>query len=339
LFFDREIVTWSNSTGSFIYGSGNFGTMKKYLYRTIHILLPVLLLASSTLSSCKKFKDVNYDPEIEPLKQGFKTSAAIGYCASLAADFFGNGNLPGNVIIHSSQNDAETKSAILLVNINNSYPLPFNSSIGQITMAGIWGENSGVITVLFTDINILEAKYKFIGIHTIPVLEMNDGKILTLFAEQDIVIGEGSDTLIELNMGIPRITTEVQRLDADQPIDAFAAVKQNIWFITIDQNNTSSDIYDDEYTLYGGGQIVKVSGAGGGILYHAMIGAKFNYSVCALNPVSGVGFIQNLMVGTETDLGHIFLNFHDRCDGKAYIEMATGKYLTSNHRNVNLGFY
>jgi hypothetical protein len=33
------------------------------------------------------------------------------------------------------------------------------------------------------------------------------------------------------------------------------------------------------------------------------------------------------------------LNFHERCDGKAFVEFSSGKYLTSNHRNVNLNFY
>jgi hypothetical protein len=303
-----------------------------------YCLLPALLTVV-LLISCKKINEINNDPEIEPLRQGFKTSAAIGYCASLAYSYFNDGITPPNVIIQSNRNGQETRSAILLILINDAYPMPFNSAIGQITMAGIWGEGSGVITVLFTDINLLETKFEFVGIHTIPVLELNDGKLLTLFAEQDILIGQGSDTLLELNMGIPQINLEAQRLEGDQPSEAFAAVSQNVWFVTIDRNNTESDILDDDYTVYGGGQIVRASSLSGGILYHAMIGARFNYSICEFNPISGVGFIQNLMVGEETDLGHIFLNFNEQCDGKAWVELATGKYLTSNHRNVNLGFY
>ncbi len=227
----------------------------------------------------------------------------------------------------------------MLVSINESYPLPFNSSVGQITIAGIWGDDGGVITALFTDIDVLEAKYAFKGIHTIPVIEIENEKIMTLFAEQDIIIGEGSDTLLHLNMTNPQISLETQRLNENQLDDAFVAVQQNVWFATVNQNNTMSDVYDDEYTIYGGGQIVEATSNSGGILYHAMIGAKFTHSTCEINPISGLGFIQNFKVGTEVDLGHIFLNFHDRCDGKAYVELATGKYLLSNHKNVNLNFY
>jgi hypothetical protein len=301
--------------------------------------LLLFYLASVTFTSCKKIEEVNQDPEIEPLKHGFKVSAAIGYCASLAYTFFKGENLPDNAVIHSQNSNTDTESCIMLVSINESYPLPFNASVGQITIAGIWGEDGGVITALFTDIDLLEAKYEFKGIHTVPVIEIENGKIMTLFAEQDIVIGEGSDTLLHLNMTNPQITLETERLDENPYDDPFAAVQQNVWFVSVNQNNTMSDIYDDEYTINGGGQIAEATSTSGGILYHAMIGAKFIHSTCDINPISGVGFIQNLKVGTEVDLGHIFLNFHDRCDGKAYVELATGKYLLLNHKNVNLNFY
>ncbi|MFH2141240.1 MAG: hypothetical protein ABIJ97_02370 [Bacteroidota bacterium] len=304
-------------------------------------LILIFYLTGVSLTSCKKINKVNQDPEIEPIRHGFKTSAAIGYCASLAYTLFNYGNLPDNVIIQSLNinNESGTRTAIMVVSINDSYPIPFNSSVGQITIAGIWGDNGGVITALFTDIDILEAKYEFKGIKTIPVIELEDGKILTLFAEQDIVIGEGSDTTIHLNMTNPQINLEIERLEEYQPSNVFVAVQQNVWFITVNRNNNVSDIYDDEYTINGGGQIAEIAGSSGGMLYHSMISAKFIHSTCELNPVSGVGFIQNLKIGTQTDLGHFFLSFHENCDGKAYVELSSGKYLTSNHKNVNLNFY
>lgn len=296
-------------------------------------------LINIALSSCKKINEVNRDPEIEPLRHGFKTSAAIGYCASLAHTFFTGDNLPDNVIIRSQNNDNETKTGILIVSINDAFPLPFNHSVGQITLAGTWGNEGGLITALFTDIDILESRYEFVGIHTIPVIEKEEGRIMTLFAEEDIVFGKGSDTLLHLNITNAQLKLELERLDRYIPDNSFTAVQQNVWFTLIDHKGTLTNLYDDEYTVYGGGQIAEVTSKTGGLLYHAMIGAKFTYSECDLNPVSGTAFIQNLKAGTTIDLGHIFLNFHDRCDGKAYVEFATGKYLTSYHRNVNLNFY
>ena len=296
-------------------------------------------LVSVTLTSCKRISEVDQDPEIEPLKHGFKISAAIGYCASLVYTFFKGENLPENVVIHSQNNTPDTDGCVLLVSINESCPLPFNASVGQIAIAGIWGHDGGVITALFTDIDVLEEKYEFKGIYTIPVTEIESGEILTLFAEQDIVVGEGSDTLLHLNMTNPQITLETERLDENQPDNVFAAVQQNVWFVSVNQNHTASDMYDDEYTINGGGQIAEATSSTGGIIYHAMIDAVFIYSTCDLNPISGVGFIQNLKVGAETDLGHIFLNFHEECDGKAFVEIATGKYRYSFRKNVDLNFY
>jgi len=313
--------------------------MKKLYPQFITFLFLLQLLIIISFSSCKKIKSINYNPEIEPLRHGFKTSAAVGYCASLAKAFFEGESLPGNVIIHSDANNEGTHAFILLATINESYPLPFNSSVGEITIGGIWDEDGGVITAVFTDIDIIESRYEFRGIHTIPVIELEEGKLLTLIAEQDIVVGYGSDTLLHLNMTNIQIGVELERLEANEPSDAFSAAGQNVWFITVEQNGTISDIYDDEYFVNGGGQIVEVSSLSGGFLYHAMIGAKFIPSACDVNPISGIGFIQNLKVGTKTDLGHISLSFHSKCDGKAYVELAGGKYITSYHKNVNLKFY
>jgi hypothetical protein len=292
-------------------------------------------------SSCKKIREFNYNPEIEPLKLGFQTSAAIAYCADVAHTFFTSGNLPGNVVVGYSNYDNGSASGILLMTVNNEYPLPFNPNVGQIAMAGIWSGEGGILTALFTDIDIIDAKYELKGIHTIPFVELENGNLLTFFAQQDIVVGEGEDTIVNLQMGLANmnIQLETDRLENEEkPLDAFAAVDQNVWFITVDKNNTVSDIYDDDFTVYGGGQIAEVTSFSGGLLYHAMIDARFTPYDCLLNPTSGVGFIQNFKVGSKIDLGHIFLNFNERCDGRAYVEFATGRYLTSNHRNINLHF-
>ena len=313
--------------------------MKKLLTKSIHIVIFSVLIVS--IFSCKKVKEFDYNPEIEPLKQGFRTSAAIGYCATVAHTFFTGGDLPDNVIIHSNNSGPDNASGILFLTIDENHPLPFNSNIGQITIGGLWDEDCGVITALFTDIDIIDSKYEFRGVHTIPVIELEDGRVMAFFAQEDCVMGEGEDTIVNLEVGIAKMVIDIEtdRMEnEEEPTDAFVAVKQNVWFVVVDKNSTASDIYDDTYYVNGGGQIAEITSVSGGIMYHAMIGAAFTPDECLLNPTSGVGFIQNLKVGTETDLGHIFLNFHDKCDGKAYVEVSTGKYLTSNHKNVNLNF-
>ena len=226
----------------------------------------------------------------------------------------------------------------MIVNIYDSYPLPFNSYKGQLTIAGVWNGSGGVITALFTDMDMLGSFKFFRCIHTIPIMDMGNGNIMTLFAEQDVIMGQGSDTLLHLNMEIAWINMEMDRLETGLPANAFVAAQQNVWFVTANRNSTLQNFYDDEYTVNGGGQIAKATSNSGGVIYHALIDAKFNFASCERNPVSGIGFIQNVEVGTEIDLGHIMLGFHDHCDGKADVDFAAGKYLSSNFNTVNLYF-
>lgn len=278
------------------------------------------------------------DPEIDPLKHGFKTSAAIGYCASLAVTVLEGGAIPGNVRFVSTNHGEYSNAGIMYVTIDNQYPFPFNSGIGDIIIAGIWNNTSGVITIILTDMDIFDSEFEFYGIHTVPIMRNpSNGNILSVFAKQDIVIGEGSDTLININFSNPQFNLEMDRLDEEQPADMFVAASQNVWFINIDQNNTST-VYDDNYVINGGGQIAEATSSSGGILYHALIGAEFNYTECSENPVRGDGFIQNIKAGSSINLGNILLSFHGHCDGMAYCEFGTGEYLKYSGRMVNLNF-
>jgi hypothetical protein len=319
------------------------GLYKHIRIKTIHSenitrSVLILLLMVVVLASCRKLDEINYDPELEPLIHGIKSSSAVGYCASLATSYFMDGVVPGNAILSAKKEGTSSESMIMIVTIDDSYPIPFNPYQGQITIAGVWGGNGGVITALFTDINLLGTLRFFRGIHTIPVTVMGDGEIMTLFAEQDVIMGEGSDTLLHLNMEMAWINLELKRLDGKMPADAFVAAQQNVWFITVDRKDALGELYDDEYTINGGGQIAKVRESSGGVIYHALIDTKLNYASCEKNPVSGVGLILNMLVGTETDLGHIMLSFHGQCDGKADVDLATGKYFSSNFNTLDLSF-
>jgi aspartyl aminopeptidase len=84
--------------------------------------------------------------------------------------------------------------------------------------------------------------------------------------------------------------------------------------------------------------MVELEGSSGGILYHAIIDAKYNYSVCPNNPTSGSAFTQNLKAGGEPaiDLGNSLLSFHSTCDGTAHVDFSCGKYVTYNNKNILL---
>lgn len=274
------------------------------------------------------------------MEQGFKTSAAIGYCASIASSAFTGQTLPDNVSFSQSTKEGYSSSGVLHVSVTSSTPVPFNHNTGDIYIAGLWGTNGGVISIVFADIDIFTSQYKFYGLYTVPVIkDQATGNLTTIFAQQDIVIGQGSDTLLDLSLSKPKFDAELNRVNQPRPADVFTAITQNVWFIDIDQNNTLSNVYDDTYEINGGGQIVQANSNSGGVLYHAMIQTRFSYTQCSLNPFSGVAFIQNLQAsGSSIDLGNITMEFHGACDGRAQVDVATGKYVSANGSNLSLNW-
>jgi hypothetical protein len=300
-----------------------------------------IIIASTGLFSCQKVNDLVRGPELAPLEQGFKTSAAIGYCASLANSAFSGEALPANVSFNQSSSPGYTGAGIIHVNVTPATPLPFNHAAGDIYIAGLWdGANGGVISILFGDFDVFSSQFKFYGIHTVPVIKkINTATINTIFAQQDIIIGQGSDTILQLSLSKIKFDTELARLNNSYATDVFTAVTQNIWFVSIDPKGTPSDLNDDVFTVNGGGQIVEATSVSGGILYHAMIGTEFSYATCPSNPLVGTAFIQNLKAsGSSVDLGNITLNFHNSCDGKALVVLATGNYFQSTGRSIDLNW-
>jgi hypothetical protein len=296
----------------------------------------ILILAFGATLSCNKLQELSQDPELEPLDQGIKSTAAIAYCVSLATRAFNNEPLPSYVTFSKKTTAGYSSSGLLYISATGDNPVPFNKEVGDIIVAGLWDGSGGVISIVFADIKIL-GESKFYGIHTIPIIKNTQGEIVTLFAQQDIVIGEGSDTLLQLSLSKVKFNTELDRLNSERPSDAFVAVTQNVWHITMDKS-TSPSVFSDRYTVTGGGQIIAANSNSGGVLYHAMINTTFDFALCPINPLAGTAFIQNLQAGSSLDLGNILLEFHSSCNGKAEVKVATGKYITSNGQNINLNW-
>jgi hypothetical protein len=304
----------------------------KYL-STTNTCKAVLLACTMFLTSCGRYMDYKQEPEIGSLQQGLKVSAAMGYCASIATSVFRDEPLPDNVTFNKS-------SGLIHITIDKTHPLPFNNDAGDIVIACLWNGNGGVMSVLFGSLDLPGGKIKLTGLYTVPLIESNDeNNIQTLFATQDIVLGNGEDTLLDLsNVTLPVFSSEMTRLNNAEPSDVFVAVKQNVWFVNINRNSTPSDMYDDYITVTGGGQIAEARGSSGGIIYHALIDAKLNYSICDRNPISGDGLTQNFKAGGTPyiDLGNSLLSFHNNCDGMAHVELSTGKYLWYNGKDIDL---
>lgn len=287
-------------------------------------------------ASCSKLNEYNQEPELGSLQQGLKTTAAVGYCASVVMSVVEGQMLPDNVIY-------DRNTGLIFIRIDNNHPLPFNKNIGDIVIAFTWSGNAGLMSVLLANIDLLGGDIKLYGLHLVPLMKQNDeAGIVAILVKQDIIIGNGSDTLLDMsNITDIVFNTRINQLNSEKPGDAFVAAKQNIWFINVDQNNTYSNLYDDNITVNGGGQIAEVKGSSGGVIYHAMIATKINYSSCSLNPVSGYALLQNFKFGGEPyfDLGNSLLSFHNTCNGKAHVDVSTGKYISCFNKDISLDLY
>jgi hypothetical protein len=308
--------------------------MKLFYKIEISILIIFYLLI---FVSCKKLDEYNQEPDVETLRDGIMASVAVGYCASIAMSAFQGKTLPPNVLFSKGNCDEFHCSGLIYVNVSKQYPLPFNGNVGQIIIGGLWDrDNEGIISIMLANVNLLKGNIALYGIYTVPVMLQDDGSILTLFARQDIIVGEGSDTILALSFTKPQFDLEMDRLDSEKPGDLYAAVKQNVWFVTMDQNSTPSEFIDDRFTINGGGQIAEVSDNSAGVVYHAVIQTSLNYVECDRNPVYGQALIQYFKVGDNLDFKTLLMKFEEECDGKARVVVATGKYIKWNNNKIPL---
>lgn len=296
----------------------------------------LLVFTSLVHLSCEKLGDYNQKPELESLQQGLRTCTALGYCTSIAVSAAKGETLPGNA-------ERNPKTGLIYVNFNNGYPLPFNRHIGNAVIAVLHGNNgAGLMSVLFADIDILGGKTKLYGLYAVPFIDEGESGVRSVFVSQNIVVGYGSDTILNLgNITDIQFNEKIAPLNKQRTSDPFIAVKQNAWFIDIDLNQTPHDVYDDEIVINGGGQIVEARGATGGIVYHAMIDTKVNYSTCRLNPIDGYALSQNFKAGGPMliDLGNSLLSFRNTCNGQAHVDVSLGKYIGYNNKYIDLNLY
>ncbi len=287
--------------------------------------------------SCKELEEYFHDPETESITDAIKTCAIIGYSVSTAMSVMEGYRLP-NVRIKTVCQDFPCVS-VMLIRIDDTYPFSFSSrETGEVIVAGLWAdEETAILTLLLTDFNIHTSTFRLKNIHTIPVIRTLDGKIGVAFAGMDINLNQQSDDLLAFNLLTQEIESEFARLEDQRPEDVYVAVEQNAWFIEIDQKNTPENLWDDSFVVTGGGQLAEVTDNTADVVQQAMIDVLLSQT-CTANPVSGHALIRK--VNTEEDkfpeLGTAILEFHEYCDGRAHVLLATGAYIGSNGKSIRL---
>jgi hypothetical protein len=303
------------------------------------IIIVVFLIF--TFSTCRKdnniLEDLFQDPPVSPVSQTIKTCIPVGYAATAMVAHF-EGKKLANVRAEKNKN-----ATVLYIDTSVDYPYKFKGdTYGEMIVAGIQvSPNTAILSVFFTQTNIITGKFRLKDVKTFPIVYDNE-KIKVVYAGYDINFGGEIDLVMDLSQG--EIDFELEKLGLEVPFSEYIAIDQNAWIIDIYHNNTFDNFTDDEFEIYGGQQSIEVGnydlGSSVSAMQIAMIGTKYSLS-CLKNPTDGYAFMQDVEVDSKsaykTNFGHVFFTFHSRCDGDVEVTVATGNFVTAIGKELDLG--
>ncbi len=300
--------------------------------------LVVIILSSLLFNSCGKddiIDNLFQPPPVSPLSETIRTCIPIGYAATAMLSYFKGAKLP-NV-------KAETnKSAfVLYINTSENYPYRFiEDDYNEMIVAGFMlSENTAIISVFFTKNKMGIGRLRLKDVKTFPVLFDNES-IKIVYAGFDINIGGDFDLVLDLTP--EEINIELEKLEMNPAIDEYIAIDQNVWIIDVYHNNTLNDFTDDEFVINGGQQSIEVidyqKGSSVSTMQLAMLDTHFSMD-CLRNPTTGYAFMQDVDLATAERFlfGSVFYTFHSECDGDVEVTVATGNFVTSIGKEIDLG--
>jgi hypothetical protein len=276
---------------------------------------------------------------VEPLADVIRTSIPIGHCAMVAMADQAGFNIPYDKIT------AGNGISVIRLEPGMDFPLGYlNTSCREIIILRLPADDDfAILSIFFIYTEHGSSKEEILEIHTIPAM-IDEGNVKAVFASQDIYVRDSVE--INLQMGPADIWIEIDRLEDPPPETTEAAIEQNAWIIEIYPSGTWDAFTDDSYTITGGAQDVSVlTGTPGSetrIIQMAMIDTKM-HPACELAPREGFALLREISLETGLDdsmqdlvLGTVFYHFNPSCTGKVEISLATGSFLTSTGKKINL---
>lgn len=316
--------------------------------KNVYILIIIFLFVAS---SCRK--EVNnpldgwfQDPPVAPITQTIKTIVPVGYAASVVTNDI-KGLKSGNV-----KKEIKNGVNVLTIGTDVSYPYKFKGdSYGDLVVAYVQtDENTALVSVLFTDLDISQGSFRLENIVAFPITyDEAEDKTTAVYASIDINInsisGYGLEGLSgsEINEGLGKLNNERVYNTTDTDI----AVAQNAWIIDVYHKGTYNDLDDDEFRIFGGQQAIEAQDfeteSSAGVLQMAMVDVHFSAD-CIKNPSHGYAFMQDVEVSTSVNnndivFGHVLYEFHKNCDGDVVVDFATGNFLFAISKQIDLGLY
>ena len=314
--------------------------MKKVKYVLIFIMIINVSCRRNEINN--PIDDWFQDPPVSPITQTIKTVIPVGYAASLAIMHMKGYNVP-NV------KSGKQKSATLLyVDTSVDYPYKFkNDSYEQMIIAYVQtDENTALVSVFFTDMDIVSGNFKLKNVIAFPVI-LTEEKITAVYASIDINIDIDPNSDTGLNLSFDDIEENILKLENERT-DKYGtdlAIAQNAWIIDIYHQGTYDNLLDDKFNIFGGQQAIAVEDydteSSVGALQMAMIDVDFS-SECLKNPTNGYVFMQDVEIETSTNkndivFGHVFYEFHSNCNGDIKVDIATGNFIFAIGKELDLG--
>ncbi|MFP4025732.1 MAG: hypothetical protein ACLFVR_14510 [Thiohalospira sp.] len=291
--------------------------------------------------SCRKTNEVKewfQDPPVTPVTQTIKTVIPVGYAAEVAILTLKGYHVP-NTKITKSEN-----STLIYIDTSVDYPYRFKGdNYGQMVVAALeTGENTALISVFFTDMDIVAGNFKLLNVIAFPVI-FTEEKITAVYVAMDINLGSNTDIGLELSE--EEINENLEKLNNERTDLYDVAISQNAWIIDIYHQGTYENLMDDEFKIFGGQQAVAVENyeteSSAGALQMAMIDTDFSIN-CLKNPTNGHVFLQDVEVSSSSNdndivFGHVLYEFHPNCDGEILVNAATGNFIFAIGKELGLG--
>jgi len=297
------------------------------------------LLATAGCERSDRINEFLRPAPVKPISEIIRTTLPIGNCAMIAmADQLG---FP---IPYEKIQPGGSFSIIRIVPSNDFPMIYLDESCREIIVLRFPAdEDHAILSIFFIHEDPDNLHKGILEVHTIPAM-IEKGSLKAVYASQDIYVRDSLE--LNLQMGPADIRIEMDRLETSKPATSEAAIKQNAWIIEIDPSGTWDLYTDDSYTITGGQQDVSVitgqSVSETSIIQLAMIGTRLGPE-CILAPVEGFALLREIGIHTGTEnsledlvLGTVFFQFNAFCSSKVDIPLATGNFITSTGKKIEL---
>jgi hypothetical protein len=310
------------------------------MHSLIKYLFIVLIIASAGCERSKKLNNFFQPAPVEPLADVIRTSIPLGYCATVAmADQMGF-PIPYETVSPGSG------FSLIRITPSDDYPMVYLEDYCQEIMILTFpaDEDFSILSLFFIYDESSHPRARVFEIHTIPCMVM-ENNIKVVFASQDVYLKD--EVELDLHMGLMSIQIELERAENPKPETTEAAVSQNAWIIDVDPSGTWNHFADDSYTITGGEQDVSIltgwRNTETSMIQLAIMETQIQPD-CILAPVNGFAVLSEIGVDTgpresveDLVMGTVFYQFSTPCTGKVNIQLATGNYVTSIGKKVELG--